>query len=247
MMAVGFSQRVRWEWLDRAAELKRHGESDTEITEHLTALIGEHLSKGNDPERGNRDKAVSILRRVWLTPSPELRPLRDAGLALLGRTKGRARVSIHWGQVVATYPFWGVVADLVGRLVSLHDQVSPVQVQRRLRDRFGERETVARAARRILRSFHDWGVAVPGPSPSTYALPPERIALSAELTTWLAEAVVWSQRGQSIAAAQLVDLPALFPFRLDPSGLARAEHQAGVEYFTDTDGAGYLRLRPGLL
>ena len=33
------------------------------------------------------------------------------------------------------------------------------QVQRRLRERFGERETVARAARRILRAYIDWGGA----------------------------------------------------------------------------------------
>jgi len=242
MIAIGFSQRVRWEWLDRAAELKRRGEPDADLTEHLKGLLGEHLSKGNDPERGNRDKAVSIIRKVWVTPAADLRPLRDVGFHLLSRTKGRSRMAVHWGQVMAAYPFWGVVADLVGRLLALHDQVAPAHIQRRLREQFGERETVARAARRILRCFHDWGVLVPGKAKGSYVLPPERLTLTPELSAFLTEALVWSRRGDSIPLGQLVNCPALFPFLIDPAGLPLAHDATGVEVLTDTDGAGYLRL-----
>jgi hypothetical protein len=243
MTAIGFSQRVRWEWLDQAAELKRRGEPDADLTEHLKGMLGEHLSKGNDPERGNRDKAVSIIRKVWITPSSELIPLRDAGFHLLSKTKGRPRMAIHWGQVMAAYPFWGIVADLVGRLLALHDQIAPAHIQRRLREQFGERETVARATRRILSCFHDWGVLTTGSARGTYVTAPERLSLTAPATAFLTEALVWSRRGESVPVAQFSNCPALFPFRLDSSGFDLAHEGAGVERITDTEGGNYLRLR----
>ena len=68
------------------------------------------------------------------------------------------RLLVHWCMCMAVYPFFGTVADAVGRLLRLQGTASAAQVQRRLRERYGERETVARAARRILRAYIDWGV-----------------------------------------------------------------------------------------
>ena len=59
---------------------------------------------------------------------------------------------------IAVYPFFGTVADAVGRLLRLQGTAGAAQVQRRLRERFGERETVTHAARRILRAYIDWGI-----------------------------------------------------------------------------------------
>ena len=79
---------------------------------------------------------------------------------------------VHWCMCMAVYPFFGTVADAVGRLLRLQGTAGAAQVQRRLRERFGERETVARAARRILRAYIDWGVLSEtdekGPLPRRY-------------------------------------------------------------------------------
>ena len=59
---------------------------------------------------------------------------------------------------MAVYPFWSGVATQVGRLLRLQGSAAAAHVQRRVREQYGERETVSRAARRVLRSYLDWGV-----------------------------------------------------------------------------------------
>ena len=59
---------------------------------------------------------------------------------------------------MAVYPFFGTVDDAAGRLLHQQGTAGAAQVQHRLRERFGERETVARATRRSLRAYIDWGV-----------------------------------------------------------------------------------------
>lgn len=54
---------------------------------------------------------------------------------------------------MSVYPFWGAVAAHTGRLLRLQGTAAAAHVQRRVREQYGERETAARAARRVLRSF----------------------------------------------------------------------------------------------
>ena len=67
---------------------------------------------------------------------------------------------VHWCMCMAVYPFFGTVAEATGRLLHLQGTAAAAQVQRRVREQLGERETVSRAARRILRALVDWGVLV---------------------------------------------------------------------------------------
>lgn len=53
---------------------------------------------------------------------------------------------LEWSR---TRPLWQRV--VLSRVAAAH-------VQRRVHEQYGERETVSRAARRVLRSFLDWGV-----------------------------------------------------------------------------------------
>lgn len=110
------------------------------------------------PERGNRDKIVTILLKTWITVPPDIEMLRVEGLRLLKILPRQNHMAIHWGMVMAAYPFWSGVAVQVGRLLKLQGAAAATHIQRRVRERYGERETAARAARRVLRSYLDWGV-----------------------------------------------------------------------------------------
>ena len=59
---------------------------------------------------------------------------------------------------MAVYPFWSGVATQVGRLLRLQGSAAATHVQRRVREQYGERETVSRRARYVMRSYLDWGV-----------------------------------------------------------------------------------------
>ncbi|GIW96110.1 MAG: hypothetical protein KatS3mg110_4151 [Pirellulaceae bacterium] len=245
---IGFSQRVRLEWLQRTANLVLAGNDEASIYNALQELLEDKLSvdrgvrassvkpqasEGPEPRsthdarratqrriRGNREKVITILMKIWVRPPRELRPLQHDGLELLLYLPREYHIAVHWGMTMAVYPFWWSVAAHVGRLLRLQGAVTPKQVHRRLMEQYGERPTVKDAVRRVLRAMVDWGVLDDGkagdaPVPKgTYFAGLSLAIDNAKLAAWLAEAHLRAHSTGSLRLSALLNAPSLFPFRL---------------------------------
>lgn len=117
-------------------------------------------------------------------------------------------------MVMAAYPFWSNVAVQVGRLLRLQGSVAAIQVQRRVREQYGERETVSRAARRVLRSFLDWGVLEETGSKGIYTSGTTLAIEDPRLIAWLTEAALHARVNGAASLKDLLDSPSFFPFRI---------------------------------
>lgn len=226
---IGFSQRIQLPWLEYTAQLALAGLDRRELTLSLQEHLREKLSVGRQSERGNREKAISILIGIWLVGSPEFPELRTSGLELLRTLPGQRHLPVHWGMTMAVYPFFGVVAEHLGRLLRLQENVSSAQVLRRLTERYGERETVLRAARRLLRVFVDWGVLMDAETPGVYRrgeIP--GMLLEAELASWLIWARFAANHAQMESLRSLAQHPSLFPFVLDTPSPGSFENRKGL-------------------
>jgi hypothetical protein len=214
VLQIGFSQRVRLEWLDYTAGLVLAGKSPSEINTALQTYLQDKLSVGGSAVRGNREKVITILMRIWVLPPDALRGIRDEGLVLARELPLEQHLALHWGLAMAVYPFWGTVAETVGRLLRLQKDVGAAQVQRRLREQLGERETVARAARRVVRSMVDLGVLVEGQNKGFYNVASPRQIHDEVLSRWLATAFLAAKGGDWLPLETLYQPPAFFPFAL---------------------------------
>ena len=213
---IGFSQRVRLEWLEYTSNLILAGNNKSEVNDALQELLKDKVSVGGQAVRGNREKIITILLKTWVTVPNELEALRAEGLDLIKRVPWSDHLAIHWGMVTAVYPFWSEVAIQAGRLLRLQGSAAAAQVQRRVREQYGERETVSRAARRVLRSFLDWGVLKESGSKGIYS---SGTTLSIEdpgLIAWLTEAALNARANGSAPLKDLLESPSLFPFRIKP-------------------------------
>lgn len=219
---IGFSQRVRLEWLDRTANLILAGNDKGAINGVLQEFLKDKVSIGGQAERGNREKIITILMKTWLTVPSELEVLRDEGLSLLKRLSRSDHLAIHWGMVTAVYPFWSEVAQQVGRLLRLQGTATAAHVQRRVREQCGERETVSRATRRILTSFRDWGVLSEGKSKGIYVKANTLNITHPALIPWLFQASLCSRRVSTADLNDLLENPALFPFHIDKAVASKA-------------------------
>ena len=214
VIQIGFSQRVRLEWLEKTANLVLAGNTKSAVNDALQDLLKEKVSVGGQAVRGNREKIITILLKVWLNAPTALESLRVEGLDLLKRLPRNDRLAVHWGMVMAVYPFWGGVASHVGRLLRLQGSAAAAHVQRRVREQYGERETVSRAARRVLRSYADWKVIRETATSGVYG---QGLSLAVDddrVISWLIEASLYSRLNAPAPLTELIDSPSLFPFRV---------------------------------
>ena len=79
-------------------------------------------------------------------------------------------------------------------------------------EQYGDRSTVERATRRILRCFVDWGVLLDTKEKGIYVTAPIRLVSDAELVGWLVEASLLARRSSSGTLKSLTQNPSLFPF-----------------------------------
>ena len=211
---IGFSQRIRLEWFEKTANLILAGNDKTAVNDSLQEMLKDKVSVGGQAVRGNREKAITILMKTWLTVPSGLESLRDEGLKILQGLPRKDRIAVHWGMALAAYPFWGAVAAHTGRLLRLQGTAAAAHVQRRIKEQYGERETVSRAARRVISSFVDWGVLTGTKEKGIYSQGDTYSIDDPKLISWLIEASLHARSNGSAAIKDLLDSPSLFPFRL---------------------------------
>ena len=226
---IGFSQRIRLDWLDYTANAVLAGNVKDEISAALRERLRERFTLDDGRVSGNLDKAIAILTKVWVTVPEGLESLRDEGLDLLRQADANDRMLAHWCMCMTVYPFFGAVAEAAGRLLRLQGTATAAQVQRRLRERLGERETVARATRRVLRAFIDWGVLLETGDKGIYRGATKRVAGGGPLAVWVLKADISAEHCKPQPPSALLRAPRLFPFKIAPPSVAELEASSAFE------------------
>jgi hypothetical protein len=213
---IGIDRLVRLKWLEKTASLCLADNDSESIQAILKTDLKEHFRTDEATVRGSIDKTITVLLKVWIRGPSELQPLRTAGLNLLKQLPKKDHVAVHWGMIMAAYPFWGAVALQVGRLLKLQGSAAAAHIQRRLRENYGERETVSRRVRYVLRSYVDWGVLSETGANGVYGSGLSLAIDDPPLVAWLMEASLHMRADGSAPLKDLIASPCLFPFRLRP-------------------------------
>jgi hypothetical protein len=121
-------------------------------------------------------------------------------------------------MAVGKYPFFCDVAGNLGRMLALNERVSLSQVERRMTESWGDRSTLSRAIRRVLRSMVQWGV-LRDTSKGTFIAPAKGIQVPDAIGELLLQAVLVSH-GQGMPLSHLIRHPALFPFDIQVNAAA---------------------------
>ncbi len=229
--AIGIKQVIRYEWMQKAADLLLAGLGTQAIRQELHDYLTDRKGSGSRGDRSEQTRrwVVANLMNIWVSPAPELVAFRDSALAFL-RTHPSVGLAVHWGMIAAVYPFWFNVARQTGRLLTLQDQVTQAQIVHRLKEQYGDRSTVSRYARYVIRSFVAWGVLKDAEAKGCYEkLVPMNLA-DHSLVMLMFEAVLHTTpEGQGVLSL-LLNHPAFFPFHLSVmTGASIAQHSDRIE------------------
>ena len=213
--AIAVKQVIRLEWMEKTSNLMLAGLDKKQIRCELHDLLSFVKGNGSSGNRGatSRSQAVNILMNIWVAPEPGLLSMRDDALGFL-RDHSLDERSIHWSMISAAYPFWFNVARQIGRLLNLQDQVTQSQIFNRLKEQYGDRETVARYARYTVRSMVAWGVLKDSDTKGCYEKSePAAVADQASSILMIESALHAVPDGKGTMGS-LLNNPAFFPFQL---------------------------------
>lgn len=213
--AIGIKQVIRYEWMQKSAHLLLAGLDAKTTRQELHEFLTDRKGNGSEGERSDQTRTfvVNNLMKIWVSPDPELIPFRDASLAFLWENPSMA-LPIHWGMISAAYPFWFNVARQTGRLLALQDRVTQTQIIHRLKEQYGDRQTVKRYAQYVLRSFVAWGILQDTEATGCHEkVAPVRIADANPAILLLESALLATPEGKA-PLGLLLNNPAFFPFEL---------------------------------
>lgn len=211
---IGFDRKLELEWLDLSAAKAAAGASTEEVKEYLLSSL-DTLAYSGEASGSARAKTVRVLLRVWGGVEPELKPLHDRSTELLPSIPPEQRIALHWAMMIAVYPFFADHAAVFGRLLQLQETVSAAQVKRRIAEQWGDRSTVMRTSRHVVRTMVAWGV-IEDAGKGTYVRGGSPRPVAPEVAELLLEAVLLDSEQEALPMAKAIQHPALFPFQLRP-------------------------------
>lgn len=238
---IGIKQAIRIEWLDKAVNLLLSGLDAKSIRAELHEYLSERKGDGSLGERSKntRSFAVNNIMHIWVTPAKEVLPLRDDALKLI-KEKPDLAYTMHWAMLCAVYPFWYNTAVQTGRLLNLQDQVTQKQIISRLKEHYGDRDTIGRYAKYVIRAFVYWGVLKETDDKGCYTQGKSSEVMDEDATALLCEAVLLAKVEGKSTIGDFVNSPGLLPFYLPSIAPARladinirlslSAYSAGDEY-----------------
>jgi hypothetical protein len=199
---IGFDRFIQLDWAAAALRVR----AGTAGLDDLNALL-DIAELGVEA----RKKTRTVLNRLWLEPRAELTNFSDRAVSLYKNQPDTPIAALCWGMAIACYPFFGKVAELVGRLSSIQGDCASAEVHRRMSEIYGEREGTRRMTNMVIQTQGSWGFLERVEKGKRVNRRASTAIDNDSLTAWLVEAALRST-GKSISVTSLQSLPILFPF-----------------------------------
>ena len=210
---VGIQRELHIDWFDQAVRLHGMGFSKIDARQEIYTYLDGAPGFDTPPSKQTKTYVANALIKSWLAPDQDLIPLRNAAFQLL-QENPNARFPIHWSLLGAAYPFWFSVATVIGRLLNLQNQITQLQVVSRLKEKFGDRQTVSRRARYVIRSFVAWGALKDADTKGCYEKSSPVSIADTNLAILMFESALLATPEAKGTLGLFLNNPAFFPFQL---------------------------------
>jgi len=221
---IGFDRFIDLDWAAKALRIR----AGMAALEELGQVLD---SSHTGPEA--KKKTRTVLNRLWLEPRAELVDFADRGVAIFRDAPDTSAPPLTWGMALVTYPFFGKVAEIVGRLTTLQGDCTSAEVHRRMAEIYGEREGTRRMTNMVLQSQASWG-AIARADKGKRIVRQTAINLNGlPVAAWLAEACI-RFNGRALAVASIESSPAIYPFNLGGSTAYLLSQSRALEMRADS-------------
>lgn len=204
---IGFDRSIPLDWAACALRMR----SGTASPDALDALLDQ--AELGEP---TKKKIRSFLKGLWLEPRAELEIFAQRGAEIAQETPAVRTSTLCWGMAVAAYPFFGKVAEIIGRLTAIQGDCAAVQIHRRMAEIYGEGEVTRRASSRVIQTQASWNAIKRVDQGRRIVRRSPLSIVHDTLTVWLVEAAIRYTR-RRLPVTSLYSAAILYPFAFEHS------------------------------
>jgi len=244
---IGIKQEIKLDWMDFALNCRLSGLDAKQTRSELFKLISSSFTKG--PAKSTKSEitskeATNIIMNSWITPKKHVLEFCNHSLSAIQKDSELNRIAIHWSMLSAAYPFWFNTSSCIGRLFNFQDKVSLQQIMKRLIENYGDRETITRSGRRVIRSLVEWGLIFDCDTRGSYTQASPIPISDVNLVEIFIEMVLITTGKKNITFEEFVSLPGLFPFKIKPAAVSALQKGSPrIISRVDSYGSTYFSLR----
>lgn len=198
---IGFDRFIELDW---AATALRVRAGFSELQELIDLIDATHSGLAA------KKKTRTVLNRLWLEPRPDLIEFAERGIQIYRDAPDTPILALSWAMAITTYPFFGRVAEIVGRLTALQGDCASAEVHRRMAEGYGEREGTRRMTNMVLQTQESWG-AIERTEKGKRLVRRSKLPIrEPKVVAWLVEACV-RYAGRPLAVASMDSNPVAYP------------------------------------
>lgn len=189
--------------LDRALNLDLLDVALRVATEHSDAadarqLLTVALRDFVTPQEAE-NKTRKVLTRVWVVPPTNAQAM--IRWAVEHQHEVTDRRALHFGALLATFPFFGSIAAAVGRQIHVDGAADRKSLREFARSTFGEREFIDAGTSKSLATMRNLGV-LGGPKDGPYGIG-SRTTVPPSFSSWFLHALALTRQAGSVRVAEL--------------------------------------------
>lgn len=206
---IGFNRNIKLEWLDAVAAFCSEVDAPVAIRQRLEPILSQDRT-GKEAIR----KSIDILINIWVRNREAYPLLHQQAVTLFQTTlEPEDRLWLHYGLTMLYYPFFRDCVAAIGQLSRYEETITTQKVFDKMVGDMGHLGSIERATQRVIASLRNWGILKDEDARFTY-VPQYRFftASSTTLEQWLLACTLHAHPAEEIPFADLLQLPALFPF-----------------------------------
>ena len=203
---VGFITNIKPEWMDLAYQCRING-----LTKEEAKPLIEEQAALTYKARENILKTRRVLETVFYD-----RPswIVDDSLELYRALTDAEKLPLYWALLISAFPIFYDTCISVGTIAEYRDVVTVPQARQPVYEKWGARNIIHQAVKKVLQTMKDFGVIVANGRPGTFSLT-KHLVTQTRLVHYLAIAVLTGSGRSYLTWEGIIGNRALFPFEVE--------------------------------
>ena len=220
---LGFKKDIKLDWINFVLNLTLQGLNDREIRKEFNDYMSHQQSAHGKPYSKNIIGFMLPMVSVWFKKDSQCPDFRKALIEEARNIPSSQWLPLHWALFSVEYPLWYAVANQTGKLFALQTTIKPSQIYARIKDTFGDTETVMRNSQFATSTLSLWGAVIKKDEKNGQFEKAPSITISDKQYALLCEGVLRATES-SLSDTALYQEKSIFPFSFNPLSLTEISH-----------------------